>query len=324
MDEMSQPDSYFGISPLLIIPETLGSFAVYLKQRGRYVLYSGKEESFTDKHRQKLHDFGISEVYVDASDKESFDTYIESNIGEVIGNEKLPLEERSKVYYDTSQNIMSNLYDKIFEGKAPAKNFQRVNHLVKESLSFLQNEESLKALGKFISHDYKTYSHSMHVFYYTTAILSALGVDNKTIFYTGVGAMLHDIGKSTIPQGIITKPDKLNDRERSIMDTHSLQGVGIVTNMALHQISLNCILFHHEKIDGSGYPSGIFGEAIPKYVRVLTICDIYDALVSERPYAKAKTPFEALTTMKKFMNKKIDLDIFKTLINVLSGAELIG
>jgi len=320
----NKPKDFFGISPLLIIPETMGSFAVYLKQHDGFVLYSSSEEAFSEKHKQKLHEFGIGEVYINAEDKQNFNEYIETNIGTVIANENLPLEERSKVYYNTSQNIMSNLFEKVLNGKVDRDHVNRVNKLVNQSVNFLQKPESLKALGKFISHDYKTYSHSMHVFYYLTAILTARGVDQETIVHCGTGALLHDIGKSTIPQEILRKPGRLSQRERNIMDTHSLQGVGLVTSMELHQISINSILFHHEKMDGSGYPAGLYGDAIPEYVRALTICDIYDALVSVRPYSGARTPFEALTLMKNHMHKQLDLDIFKTLVQTLSGADLLG
>jgi HD-GYP domain-containing protein (c-di-GMP phosphodiesterase class II) len=83
-------------------------------------------------------------------------------------------------------------------------------------------------------------------------------------------------------------------------------------------------VFHHEKSDGTGYPTGMRQDEIPVYVRVITCCDIYDALTSKRPYAPAKSPFEALKIMAEEMEGALDPRIFKTFINVLGapkGAE---
>jgi HD-GYP domain-containing protein (c-di-GMP phosphodiesterase class II) len=89
------------------------------------------------------------------------------------------------------------------------------------------------------------------------------------------------------------------------------------------QNTINCILFHHEKLDGSGYPAGLRRESIPLPVRIISVSDIYDALTTARPYAEAMPPYEALTLIRHEMRDGVDMDIFKRFVAVLSGADMI-
>ena len=314
--------TYFGISPLLIFPGALGQFSVYLRQQDGYVLYTSKGERFTQKHRKKLYDNGVAQVYIEAEERPEFERYVEENLGTILDDEDLPREERSKVLYTASAGIL----EETFEAKLPeaikSRHFERVSNLVKQSIGFLSDDRSLKTLAPFISHDYRTYTHCLQVFIYTISILNTYKVSDETLFHCGMGAMLHDLGKTKIPVNIINKPGPLDDKEREVINTHPVQGVSLCAGMPLSQESLNCILFHHENMDGSGYPSGLKGEAIPLPVRVITACDVYDALTSDRPYARGRTPFEALKLMRNKMEKAFDLDVFKRLVTTLSGADI--
>ncbi|MFW5931428.1 MAG: HD-GYP domain-containing protein, partial [Desulfosalsimonas sp.] len=141
--------------------------------------------------------------------------------------------------------------------------------------------------------------------------------DEQTLVDVGVGALLHDIGKTRIPVKVLNKPGALDEQEWKLVKLHPVHGMRMCTNVSLPQMSLNCIVFHHEKFDGSGYPTGMSGEEIPVPVRVLTCCDVYDAITSNRPYAKASTPFETLKIMADEMKGAFDERIFKSFIKVL-------
>ncbi|MFO7932141.1 MAG: HD domain-containing phosphohydrolase, partial [Desulfosalsimonas sp.] len=109
----------------------------------------------------------------------------------------------------------------------------------------------------------------------------------------------------------------LDENEWKLIKLHPVHGVRMCTNISVPQTSLNCIVFHHEKFDGTGYPTGMSGSEIPVYVRALTCCDVYDAITSIRPYAPAKTAFEALKIMGEEMKGAFDPRIFKSFIKVL-------
>lgn len=93
-------------------------------------------------------------------------------------------------------------------------------------------------------------------------------------------------------------------------------------HLGISQPTFNCILFHHERLNGTGYPSGIGGDDIPVPVRVISLADAYDALTTIRPYSGAMTPFEALTVIRHDMEGQFDMDVYTRFIEVLSGADL--
>ncbi len=94
-------------------------------------------------------------------------------------------------------------------------------------------------------------------------------------------------------------------------------------HLPMTQNTINCILFHHEKLDGTGYPAGLKGDTIPLPVRIISMADIYDALTTARPYAEAMPPYEALTLIRHEMREEVDMNIFKRFVAVLSGADMI-
>jgi putative two-component system response regulator len=122
-------------------------------------------------------------------------------------------------------------------------------------------------------------------------------VANLLVLYRG--GYLHDIGKIGIPDSILFKPGKLNPDEWHTMQSHTIRGAEICQHMKSLQTVLPLIRHHHERWDGSGYPDGLQKQQIPLLARVLQIADIYDALISPRPYKDAYSPDEAIRTIRE-------------------------
>lgn len=158
---------------------------------------------------------------------------------------------------------------------------------------------------------------------YSQALLQSYGFDEDSLVQFGLGAMLHDIGKTFLDAAILTKPAALTPDEREEVNRHPVFGVGACARMPLSQDAINCILFHHEKLDGSGYPCGLRGDEIPLPVRAITIADIYDALTSNRAYAPARNAFQVLRIMSSEMRDQLDLDMFRRFVLMLSGANVL-
>jgi putative two-component system response regulator len=111
------------------------------------------------------------------------------------------------------------------------------------------------------------------------------------------GALFHDLGKIVVPDAILHKPGKLSDEERRIIEEHPVVGRELLSPMRTMRKTLPIVYSHHERLDGSGYPEGIAGDAIPIAVRIVTVCDVFDALTHERSYREAlgvETAFEVL------------------------------
>ncbi|MGE4553159.1 MAG: HD-GYP domain-containing protein [Desulfovibrionaceae bacterium] len=314
--------TFFPVSPLLLFPDVMGTFSVFLRQGKDFVLYTRSGERFSERHRQNLHASGVTEVYVQTEDKPDFDRYVEQNLGRVLDNEELTPSDRSRVLYTAAEDVLEEVFDTRLPAAARGRQVERIGGIVRQSLDFLADERTLKAMAPFIRHDYKTYTHSLHVFLYTVSLLIGEGYAGEELYEVGLGAMLHDLGKARIPLTVLNKKGTLNDQERDVIRTHPLQGVAMCANLEVSQLTFNCILFHHERMDGGGYPSGIGEDDIPVPVRAITLCDVYDALTSKRPYAEARTPFEALTVMRYDMKGHFDMAVFKRFVEMLSGADI--
>ncbi len=307
----------------MLFPNALGTFSVHLWQGGDFVLYTKSGQRFTEAHRRRLHDNGVKEIFVKSNEKPLYEKYLEENLGSILQDETLPASQRSRIFYEASEAVVRDIFVQKLPATIPQASFERIRSIVSNSIEFLADNGSLAALAPFISHDYKTYTHCMHVFIFTVAILNTFSLGEQELFECGLGAMLHDVGKTRIPRSILNKRGSLTAEERQRIMSHPMHGISMCTQLPLSQNTINCILFHHEKMDGSGYPAGLSGPDIPLPVRVITISDIYDALTTARPYADAMPPYEALTLMRHEMREHLDMDVFKRLVAVLGGAEII-
>ncbi len=157
----------------------------------------------------------------------------------------------------------------------------------------------LQILSQIISNDKYTQNHSYRVSVYATQIASEMGFKEERIEDIRAAALLHDIGKLETSRELLYKASKLNDEEYSEMKTHVHKGISLLTPVSgsLRRI-LPIILAHHDRFDGSGYHASK-GEDIPIEARILSVADVFDALISDRPYRQALSTFEARDIIRK-------------------------
>jgi putative two-component system response regulator len=139
--------------------------------------------------------------------------------------------------------------------------------------------------------------HSDRLVLYAQQLGESLGLGEQDLHELRIASWLHDIGKINVPESILLKPGPLNAQETRIMREHPVVGERICAPLKSLRSILPVIRHHHEKMDGSGYPDGLRGEAIPLKARILQVADIYDALTTDRPYRGALPPEEALSTL---------------------------
>ncbi|OBQ56902.1 HD-GYP domain-containing protein [Halodesulfovibrio spirochaetisodalis] len=321
LEELSH--DFFPVLPSLALRSNRGNFDIYIRCDDTFALYAKAGDSFTEHHETILLNNGRKSVYIRRDQRPEFFEHLVTHLGETLLDESIPRPARAQIFYETSLEIV----EEIFTGELPPSldrgTFDRVFEFVTKGVSFLTLENSLQTMGSIIAHDYQTYSHSLHVFVYSQLILQTYGFEERDLVQFGLGAILHDIGKKKIPEAILTKPGKLSTVERQYINTHPVHGAGICASLPLSQDALNCILFHHEKLDGSGYPCGLKDEDIPLPVRAVTIADIYDAIRSTRPYSEGTDAFRTLRIMKEEMATQIDMNVFRRFIRILSGNSVI-
>ena len=172
---------------------------------------------------------------------------------------------------------------------------------VKALVDQLEHAENvLVTLGLTIeARDTYTAGHCERLRRYATALGSALHVDEATLTALRLGGYLHDLGKVAVPDGILLKPGRLEPDERARMQTHPTVGESMVRGLRTLDAVRPIIRHHHERWDGSGYPDGLAKAAIPIGARIMAVVDVWDALVTARPYQPAFTTEQALAILER-------------------------
>ncbi|HVU78898.1 MAG TPA: HD-GYP domain-containing protein [Gaiellaceae bacterium] len=165
--------------------------------------------------------------------------------------------------------------------------------------------------------DAYTGSHSRHVVDLVLGVSDELGLSPEDRRDAEFVALLHDVGKIRIPSEIINKPGALNDEERAIIETHTIEGEKLLEQVGglighVGTLVRSC----HERWDGAGYPDGLAGEEIPLIARIVCACDAYSAMTTDRPYRKARTPEEALAEMQRSSGTHFDPAVVEAIVRL--------
>jgi len=180
--------------------------------------------------------------------------------------------------------------------------------------------DTVEALANAIeARDQYTAGHTERVWEITQSIARTLGWDEQRIKELRMGAVLHDVGKIGVPDSILNKRGQLSAEEQEIMQTHPDLGARIVRQIEFLKPALPYILFHHERYDGKGYPTGLRGEAIPIQGRLLAVVDTFDAITSDRPYRKGQGVDEAVAEIKRNCGTQFDPDIIKAFLITINA-----
>jgi putative nucleotidyltransferase with HDIG domain len=169
--------------------------------------------------------------------------------------------------------------------------------------------------------DSYTGEHSKSVVRLALDVADAMGLDDDSKRGVEFGALLHDVGKIAVPKEIINKPGKLNEREWAVIKTHTIEGQKMLEKIGGFMVEIGRIVrASHEGWDGSGYPDGLAGEAIPLEARVVSACDAFNAMTTTRSYRKAMTLADAIGEMRKCAGSQFDPEVVDAVIGVVRSA----
>ncbi|HOY23714.1 MAG TPA: HD-GYP domain-containing protein [Cellvibrio sp.] len=195
----------------------------------------------------------------------------------------------------------------------------QAQELVEEiSESVLRQPHALISLARLKNADEYTYMHSVAVCALMIALARQLGLDDDMVRECGLAGLLHDLGKMGIPNKILNKPGKLTDEEFSTIKSHPEIGANILMdNPLVSPMVLDVVLHHHEKVDGSGYPHKLSGDTISLFAKMGSVCDVYDAITSNRPYKKGWSPAESIRKMAEWSKGHFDEAIFQAFVKTV-------
>lgn len=273
---------------------------------------------------KKIAAHGIRELYID-TDKglDVRDAVTEKDVKKVIRIEpekvleapcepvkdvpakEMPIKEeikRAKEIKDEAKKLVVNILGDVRLGKQVKS--EKVGVVVSEMAdSIFRNQDALISLCRIRQMDEYLYFHSVGVCVLMISLCRIMGVDRGTINDVGMGALLHDVGKTKTPPEILNKPGKLTAGEFDTMKLHVIHGYEILSQSpGIPKSALQVAYEHHERYDGSGYPRGLHGEAISKFGQMAAIVDVYDAITSDRCYHKGMPATEALRKISEWSN----------------------
>jgi len=172
---------------------------------------------------------------------------------------------------------------------------------------------SLAALSAAIeARDPYSRGHSSRVTVFAQAMARRIGLDPERVSVLRLGALLHDIGKLAVPSAVLLKPGPLTEAEFGLMRRHPRAGARMLRSLGAPETILPVVLHHHERWDGSGYPTGRGGKDIPLEARVLCVADSFDAMTSNRPYRAPWSPEDALEELARCAGSQFDRELVDT------------
>ena len=225
--------------------------------------------------------------------------------------------ERAAKICANSKDAVVSMFQEVRMGKAISS--EAAGELVDEiSSSVMRNPGALISLARLKTADDYTYMHSVAVCVLMVALARQLNLDAKLTRELGMAGLLHDMGKAFTPPEILNKPGKLTDEEFTIMRQHPVEGHKVLLEGgAVGEIPLDVSLHHHEKMDGNGYPERLASEKISLYAKMGAVCDVYDAITSNRPYHAGWDPAEAIRRMTEWCKGHFDERIFKSFVKII-------
>jgi len=277
-----------------------------------------------DKTITKLEFYSVLQVKVEdqpiepASDESPYEISYSEKI------QKSPEFIRFRKEFETDVNNFKLVINDVVKNGAPLD----VDKLMNYTLNILDvgatTPNLFDMLHNMRQYDDATYVHSMNVALICNVFSRWLRLSEEETRLATISGLLHDIGKTKIPDSIIKKPGKLTDNEYDIVKKHPQEGYRILQNSSLDPAVLDAVLMHHERRDGSGYPFGVKGDKIGPYAKMVSIADVYDAMTSARIYRGPLCPFKAISLFESEGLDKYDTKYIMTFLENVVNTYLLN
>jgi putative nucleotidyltransferase with HDIG domain len=226
------------------------------------------------------------------------------------------MEKAALICAQSKRAVMSMFQEARMGNAVDAGGAKQMVEEITDSVS--RNPGALISLARLKTADDYTYMHSVAVCAMMVALARQLGLDETQVRLAGLAGLMHDLGKAAMPMDVLNKPGKLTDTEFSIIKTHPVEGHRLLqSGKDVDPVVLDVCLHHHEKTDGSGYPEGLKADEISMFAKMGAVCDVYDAITSNRPYKVGWDPAESLRKMAEWANGHFDGKVFQAFVKSL-------
>lgn len=329
---------YTAIKPAFLVEESVIDFDCFIKRFDDFVIIieSGTFITVELAHKVKQND----KIYILTHDSEKVQLYKKmhgvneydelplKNVRQVALSvmdikekiESLPTyEEKLETVYAMSAVLLKSIFEERDE-TLPLEAINLCIELMVRCINSIETDLMPKVL-RLMPDEYSNHHHSTNVAVLSIILAKSIGLSQQDLLDLAYVGLLHDIGKMRIDQKILNKSSTLDDEEYRLIQAHSEYGVEILQNNGIvDQKILDGVRYHHEKLDGKGYPGKLRGKRIPKFARIIGMCDVFDALTTRRTYRFSYTSYEALMVMKQEMEDQFDVHYSDTFIRLLASS----
>ncbi len=287
---------------------------------GRVLIARGTQiDSF---HKESLAKMGVNGVYIREGEEDEDSAKGMQEEKPVLAPAVEKQIEKSTVADRAKVNLSESVKARVAEGiqylysDTESADFTSATRTITDDLmkAISDNDALAVDISALKVSDEYTFKHSVDVATMSMIVAKRHGLSDKDVYEIGISGLLHDVGKSKIPNEILNKAAKLTDDEFAMMKQHSLFGYSILKEKddLSNQIKMG-VLQHHEKINSKGYPMGVGEGQINLFAKIISVADIYDALVTERPYKKPFSPRDAVEMIMS-MTGELDIDVMRSFL----------
>ncbi|MFQ5691420.1 MAG: HD-GYP domain-containing protein [Nitrospinota bacterium] len=322
--ESGEGDSLVSIDLDLIPCEIQLDFPLFVRTSDdndrRFSLVRNRGMVFSERVRSQLRRDAAT-LFTKEKYFRSYESSVDTHLEQILTDETVPVEKRSSILIQKGEDIMEAFFDR----PDSKENYEKAQKLVGNIVRLAHaSKEGVMSMLRLAKRDYQTYSHSLHVCILGVGFAQNLLSDERIlrkhpfcddVEKLGQGFIYHDLGKSLVDTDILKKAGRLSPLEWEMIKKHPLDGSQMLQEMGIRDKDIMHItLYHHERMDGTGYPYGLKENEIPVIARIAAITDAFDALTSDRPYKPAANTFEALSIMKNENGGFYDLDLFQSFV----------
>ena len=298
MDTVNDQQHFISIPLNTLVPDQAVGIKMYLNTgKERYALFLSEKTILTSAKIEQLEENGVKHLYINPQKHSSYLNYLKKNLRKILQNSMLSDNDRAEIAYETASQITKELFSQP-SVEAIEKTREVVDCIIE---TICQTPNASRLLMMITSQDYYTYTHSINVGIYAVSMLCELtpSLNIRELKTLGLGFFLHDLGKARIPKSILNKKGPLSHQEWELMTQHPEIGVELAHSLKINDPMIDqIILYHHERPSGTGYPRGLDSDEIPRPAKICALCDVFDALTTNRSYKGALSTFEALKVMK--------------------------
>ena len=312
--------------------DTVIDFDCYIKRFNDYVIIIEAGTQITAELLEKV--MAVKKVYVHKGQRKAYKEYIHKHSPDessesdeelekplkackslpAILQSDRPRDEQIRVVYKISCDIMHYYYEHGNE----ALPLEGVDAVMDALLKLIQKFDTLSSFTSVMPERYAVQSHAVNVTIFAIFLGRSLKLSLLDLKALALAGLLHDIGKCVVDKAILDKDDALSSDEFELVKAHSVASMESAREMKVNDARvLDAIKYHHEKLDGTGYPEGVKGKKIPNFAQILGICDTFDALTTERTFRGSYSSFEALSLMKREMAHQLNVKYINAFISLL-------